>query len=246
MIKNKIIIISGSSKGIGKGIAEEFLKKNNKVLINSRNLIDLDRTYKNLKIKYKNKILMVCGDIQKRKTLNNIKKIILKKWGRIDVLVANAGDINNIKNKDDFVKKNYNTTKKFIDFFYKNLIKSSGSIILISSIVSLVKTNAPEGFITSKKLIDIYGKKLSIKLAKYNINVNIISPGNIYFKNGNWFKKMKKNSIKTKKYINQNVPMKKFGTINDVSNLCIFLSSDLSKFITGQIIAVDGGQSIEV
>ena len=56
---------------------------------------------------------------------------------------------------------------------------------------------------------------------------------------------MKKNSIKTKKYINQNVPMKKFGTINDVSNLCIFLSSDLSKFITGQIIAVDGGQSIK-
>ena len=68
MTKNKIIIISGSSKGIGRGIAEKFLKKNNKVLINSRNLIDLDRTYKNLKIKYKNKILMVCGDIRKRKT----------------------------------------------------------------------------------------------------------------------------------------------------------------------------------
>lgn len=244
---NKVAIISGSSKGIGLGLAKKFLEKNYNVLINSRNLEALSTSYRYLKKKFPNKVLMICGDISKTKTLKDIKKIILKKWNRIDLLIANAGDIssNKTNNKKWLINKNFVTSKKFVDFFYKYLIKTEGNIIFISSIVALIKTNAPMGYTISKKLINAYGKKLSLKLAKYNINVNIVAPGNIYFKNGNWFNKLKNEPKKTIKYIKDNVPMNMFGSVSDVTNLCYFLSSNESNFITGQIIAVDGGQSIK-
>ncbi len=242
----KVAIISGSSKGIGLGLAKKYLKKNYRVLINSRNYEDLNTVYKDLKSKFPNRVLMVCGDISKIDTLKEIEKSILRKWNRIDVLIANAGDISN-KNKNNknwLINKNFITSKKFIDYFYQYLIKTEGSIVFISSIVALIKTNAPIGYTISKKLINNYGKKLSLKLAKYKINVNIIAPGNIYFKNGNWFKKLKNDPKKINKYIKDNVPMNMFGSVSDIANLCFFLSSNESNFITGQIIAVDGGQSI--
>ena len=246
--KSKVVIVSGSSKGIGLGLAKKFLESKYKVLINSRNYTKLKSTYEDLKKKFPNRILMVCGDISNTNTLKEIENKVLKKWNRIDILIANAGDITNPKIDDNkwFINKNFETSKKFIRFFYKHLIKTEGSIIFISSIVALIKTKAPKGYTISKKMINKYGKELSIKLAKYNINVNVVAPGNIYFKNGNWHNKLNKDPKKIIKYINQNVPMNKFGTINDITNLCLFLSSDESKFLTGQIIAVDGGQSIKL
>jgi 3-oxoacyl-[acyl-carrier protein] reductase len=239
----KVAIISGSSKGIGLSLANKFLKKNYKVVINSRNFKNLNTIHKKLKKKFPNRVLMVCGDISKTSTLKNIEKSVLTKWNRIDVLIANAGDISN-KNKSWLINKNFITSKKFVDYFYKYLIKTEGSIVFISSIAALIKNNAPIGYSISKKLINNYGKKLSLKLAKYKVNVNIVAPGNIYFKNGNWFNKLKNDPKKITKYIKDNVPMNMFGSVSDIANLCFFLSSNESNFITGQIIAVDGGQSI--
>ena len=244
--ENKVVIISGSSKGIGKGLAIQYLENNFKVMINSRNYDELKTTYLKLKKKFKNEILMVSGDISNKNTLKEIRKIILKKWKKIDILIANAGDVSKKNEKSAwYIDKNYLVTKKFIDFFYKDLIKTSGNIILISSIVSLTNTPAPKGFTKSKKLINKYGRSLSLKLAKFNVNVNVIAPGNIYFRDGNWDNKMRKNPKETKKYIKNQVPMQKFGTIRDISNLCLFLTSKFSSFITGQTIAVDGGQAIK-
>ena len=244
----KVAIISGSSKGIGLGIAKKFLEKNYNVLINSRNLEGLSSSYNYLKKRFPNKVLMICGDISKTKTLKDIEKNIIKKWNRIDVLIANAGDISNkkVNNKNWLINKNFVTSKKFVNFFYRHLIKTEGSIIFISSIVALIKTNAPIGYTISKKLVNTYGKELSLKLAKYNINVNIIAPGNIYLKNGNWFNKLKNEPKKITKYIKDNVPLNRFGSVSDITNLSYFLSSNKSNFITGQIIAVDGGQSVKL
>ncbi len=243
---NKVVIISGSSKGIGRGLAIHYLENNFKVMINSRNYNELKSTYLFLKKKFKSKILMACGDISNKNTLKKMRELILKKWKKIDVLVANAGEISKkSENNNWYIKKNYLVTKRFVDFFIKDIVKSSGNIILISSVVSLTKTPAPKGFIESKQMVNKYGKSLSHKLAKHNVNVNVIAPGNIYFKNGNWFNKMRKDPKRTKKYINSQVPMKKFGTIEDISNTCLFLTSKFSSFITGQIIAVDGGQILK-
>ena len=82
-------------------------------------------------------------------------------------------------------------------------------------------------------------------MSKNNVNVNIVAPGNIYIKKGNWDIKMKENKKEVIRYIKKNVPMKRFVYPDEVANLCLFLADRNSKSITGQIIAIDGGQSLQ-
>ena len=143
-------------------------------------------------------------------------------------------------------RSNFFPAYKFANFFLQDLKKSKcGSIIFISSIAAITKTTANSGFAKAKYEINKFAKKLALKLAKENINVNVLAPGNIYIKNGNWDLKMKSNGIKILKYIKNNVPMRRFGYPEEIANLCTFLTSKKSKFITGQVIAVDGGQSLK-
>ena len=103
--------------------------------------------------------------------------------------------------------------------------------------------NAPLGYSLAKSSLNFYVKLISDKLSKKGITINSIAPGNIYFKGSTWEKHLKKNHRKTINYIKENVPQGKFGTIDDVANLCEFLSSDKSKFITGATYIIDGGQT---
>ena len=80
-------------------------------------------------------------------------------------------------------------------------------------------------------------------MAKNNIRINAVSPGNIYFKNGNWDHKIKKNKKEVTNYIKNNVPLNKFGTTKNVADIVMFLSSELSSFTTGANIIIDGGQT---
>ena len=100
---NKVVIISGSSKGIGRGLAIHYLKNNFKVMINSRNYDELKSTYLLLKKKFKSKILMSSGDISNKNTLKKMRELILKKWKKIDVLVANAGEISKKSEKNNII-----------------------------------------------------------------------------------------------------------------------------------------------
>jgi 3-oxoacyl-[acyl-carrier protein] reductase len=249
-MKKKIVLISGSSKGIGNVIARTFLKNGDKVLINGTNKLNLYKAYKKLSNQFnKSNVMAIEGDISSLKTLKKIKMQVIKKWGAIDVIIANAGRIKvnekTLNNKDMF-RSNFFPAYKFVNFFLSDLKKSkSSSIVFISSIAAITKTTANKGFIKAKFEINKFAKRLSLKLAKKNININVLAPGNIYIKNGNWYQKMKSNKKKVLEYIKNNVPMQRFGYPEEVANLCIFLTSSNSKFITGQIIAVDGGQSLK-
>ena len=245
------MLVSGSSQGIGNIIARTFLENGDKVLINATNKINLSKAYKKLCNEFdKSNVIAIDGDISSLKTLKKIKVQVIKKWGGINVIIANAGRVRSVNGKtlgnNDMFRSNFFPAYKFANFFLRDLKKSKyGSIVFISSIAAITKTSANKGFINAKFKINKFAKKLSLKLAKENINVNVLAPGNIYIKNGNWDLKMKSNKIKVLKYIKNNVPMQRFGYPEEVANLCIFLTLSNSRFITGQIIAVDGGQSLK-
>jgi 3-oxoacyl-[acyl-carrier protein] reductase len=250
-LTNKVVIISGSSKGIGKIIAKFFLVNKAKVLICSRNLKELKKTYNNFRKKFGKNVMMASGNVLDKKFLKELKNLVIKKWSKVDILIANAGDINyshnlNLQNykKKWFIKYNFETAKNFVDFFLSIIIKSKGKIIFISSIASLVKTTANREFVKSKILMNKFAKCLSVKLSKKNVNVNIIAPGNIFFSNGNWDKKLRKDKNKVLKYIKKNVPLNRFGSPEDIAYMCLFLASKISRFITGQVIPIDGGQTL--
>lgn len=247
---NRVIFVSGSSKGLGYYIASKFLENGDKVIINGTNNYELKKSYNKLiKIYKKTKVVALCGDVREEKFLKKAKKIIKKKFGILNIIVANAGRLRfngKLLSYKEMINCNYNTSLNFSNFFKKDIVASkNGSIILLSSIAAITRTTAPKGFVEAKSRINKLGKKLALELSKKNVNVNVVSPGNILIKNGNWDNKIKNNKKEVMNYITKNVPMQRFAKPEEVSSLCLFLTEKQSKFITGQIISIDGGQSLK-
>lgn len=126
----------------------------------------------------------------------------------------------------------------------KLLKKNNGKIICISSIcgVEVIK-NAPIGYSLAKSLLNNYVKSISHHLAEDGISINAIAPGNILFKGSVWDKKIKKNKNKTLNYIKSVVPLKKFGSIADIYELCEFIINNNSQFASGSTYILDGAQT---
>ena len=103
--------------------------------------------------------------------------------------------------------------------------------------------SAPITYSVAKSALNSYVKAMSFPLAKKGIRINAIAPGNVNFKGSVWSKKIKKNPRKVKKMLVDNVPLEKFGSIEDVSNAVIWLSSKKSNFMSGTVIISDGGQT---
>lgn len=125
----------------------------------------------------------------------------------------------------------------------KILIKSKTSIICISSICGLENIQgAPIPYSVAKSALNSFVANHSKFLGKFQTRINAIAPGNIIFKGSTWSKKMRNSPIKTKKFLKENVALKSFGKPRDISNLVLYLASDETKYITGSIFRVDGGQ----
>ena len=125
----------------------------------------------------------------------------------------------------------------------QHLIKSKGNIVCISSICgNEIIPGAPITYSTAKASLNAYVKFSAKSLGKFGVRINAIAPGNIFFKNSVWDKKIKKNRKKIKKLIKENVSLNKFGSIKDVANLAGYLASPNNSFVTGSIWVLDGGQ----
>ena len=190
------------------------------------------------------------GYIPQRPLLINKSVKIL---GGLDVLICNIGESQSCLPNQEYYKEwqkmfsqNFFSATNAIESAKKNLIKSKGSIICISSVCGneYIK-GAPITYSTAKAALNFYVKSLSHYLSYLGVKINAISPGNILFSGSVWDKKMKKNKNKTKSLIKQNVPLNKFGSTEDVTELVSYLVSNKSKFITGSNFVVDGGQTIK-
>ena len=251
-LSNKTFLISGSSKGIGLKIAETLLSEGANVIITGRSKNLIKNQFNKLYSKFRLKVAYTNGDIKSNLVLKKIKNLVKKRWKKLDGIIANAGsvkmNISSFSSEKDFYwyqKNNFLTAFKFVNSFLNEIKKSQGSIIFISSIASLKELGAPLGYASSKLSLNFYSKFLANKLAMYNVRVNNIVPGNIYFKGGNWDKKIKKNPKKIKKMIKSQVPLGRFGKPEEIANLAAFLLSSKSSFMTGAEIVIDGGQIIK-
>ena len=249
---NKTFLISGSSRGIGLKIAESLLNEGANTIITGRSKKLVKKQFNKLYPKYGFKVAYVNGDIKNNLVLKKIRNIVKKRWEKLDGIVANAGsvkqNVSSFCSEKDFYwnqKNNFITAFKLVNYFLDDIKKNKGSIVFISSIASLKDLGAPLGYVSSKLSLNYYSKFLANELAKYNVRVNNIVPGNIYFKGGNWDKKIKKNPKKVKKMIKNQVPLRRFGKPEEIANLTTFLLSSKSSFMTGAEIVIDGGQIIK-
>jgi len=244
-LKGKNAIISGSSRGIGLAIAKALHKEGCNVIINGRN----DFFLKESSQKIGNNVDYFVADVTQKSECQKLVKYTKKTFGDIDILVCNVGDGKSSKpgeEKDAEWKKmidiNLNSAINLINTSKNSLKKTSGSIVCISSIAGIERTDAPIPYSIAKSALNSYIKNNAKPFAKLGIRINGVAPGNILFKGSIWEKKILKNKKRVYDMISSKVAMNRFGTPIEIANSVVFLSSSVSSFTTGNILVIDGGQ----
>lgn len=242
-MENKVALITGATRGIGKQIAITLAKAGYDIAINYRSENnDLVNTKK--EIEETGRIcLAVQGDVSNFEDTQRFVDEVIAKFGHIDVLVNNAGItkdglIMRMK-KEDFdavvdvnLGGTFNVTRNVIGYMSK---ARQGRIINISSVVGVVGNAGQTNYSASKAGIIGFTKSLAKEMASRNILVNAVAPG---FIETNMTAVLKEEQ---KEAISQNIPLKRMGSAQDIANVVKFLASEESSYITGQVINVDGG-----
>ena len=245
-MERKVALITGGSRGIGKKVAEEFAKHGYDLVINyvsdNTNLEELENDFKSLGAK----ALFVKTDVTNFEDCSNMVNKAIEEYGRIDVLVNNAGitkDSLLIRMKEeDFdkvininLKGTFNVTKNVVPFMIK---QKEGKIINISSVVGVVGNAGQANYSASKAGIIGFTKTLAKELASRNIRVNAVAPGFIQTD----MTSVLKDSVKEN--INNQIPLKRMGTPEEIAKAVYFLGSSDNTYITGQVLNIDGGMLI--
>lgn len=250
-IDRKIAFITGSDRGIGFATARALLEEGATVIINGRNECTLKTAMDELKNGFSERVYAIQGDILNEDTAISIIKFIKTRFGKLDIFVANLGN-----------GKPQNSNQLDLDewrrFFDVNLFGNLGvlsaiypllkkgvnpAVSFISTIAAIESIQAPVGYAASKSSVIILSKYLSRLWAYDGIRVNCIIPGNVYFEGGRWDELRKADSIGIEEYINNNVPMKRFGKPEEIADAIAFMVSERASFITGTTIVIDGGQT---
>ena len=236
--KNKKILITGASGGIGGALVKKFVSLNGNVLGTGTKTEKLDLIKKNnpgIKVKK--------FDISEHSRIEEFIDNVTLELGGLDILVNNAGinaDNLSLRMKDEEWKKviDVNLTSSFLlsKHAIKKMLKNKfGRVVNITSIVGHTGNLGQSNYSASKAGLIGMSKSLAIEYAKKNITVNCVSPGFIV-------SDMTMNiAEKIKLYLTSRIPMGKLGTGEDVSNCVAFLSSELASYITGETIHVNGG-----
>ncbi len=243
MLKGKVAIVTGGTRGIGIEIVRTYLNNGAKVVLLGSREETVNKAIKALKEENNNcEVLGFCPDLTSEIEINEVYKKVNSEFGKIDILVNNAG-ISSSTPILDYTKEEMN---KIIDinikavFLCSKLVvpylkESKGTIINTSSMVSIY--GQPKGVLypTSKFAVNGLTKSLSRELASLNIRVNAVAPGII---ETDMVRNLPDNVIKP---LISSIPLGRIGTTKDIANVFLFLASDMSSYITGEILQVDGG-----
>ncbi|HCA43223.1 MAG TPA: 3-oxoacyl-[acyl-carrier-protein] reductase [Bacteroidetes bacterium] len=234
--KDKVVIVTGGSRGIGKSIAESFKQDGAEVIITYKNSVNGEH-FDSLGIKH-----FQC-DVADIKAVQSLTEEIVKQFGKIDILVNNAGVTKDgllmrmsEEDWDIVIDTNLKGVFNFIKSVTRPMMgKRYGKIVNITSISGIMGNPGQANYSASKAGVIGLTKSVAKELASRNINVNAVAPGFIETEMTD-----KLSDDVKQNYLNS-IPLKRFASADEVSALVKFLSSDKSSYITGQTICIDGG-----
>lgn len=243
-LKGEAGIVTGASKGLGKGIALGLAQAGADLVIASRTQSLLEEVAQEIR-RYGRQVLVVAADVSKKEDIDRLVEKSLDKFGKIDFLFNNAG-ITRRSPSEDYSEKDWD---EVISVDLKGVFllaqavgrvmikQGGGKIINTSSLVAVTGGKTIPAYAASKGGVAQLTKALANDWAKYNINVNAIGPG--YFKTDHtkalWTDKVRYREL------TERIPMGRWGNPDDLAGTAVFLASEASDYITGQTIWVDGG-----
>jgi 3-oxoacyl-[acyl-carrier protein] reductase len=244
LLQNKVAIITGASRGIGKGIAEKFAEQGCNIAFTFLSSVEKAKAFETeLAAKYGVKVKGYQSEAADFKAADQLVTDVVTEFGTVDVLVNNAGITRDTllmrmseQQWDEVINANLKSVFNLTKAVQKPMLKArSGSIINMSSVVG-VKGNAGQAnYSASKAGIIGFTKSVALELGSRNIRSNAIAPG---------FIETEMTGALDEKVVQQwrdSIPLKRGGSAEDVANLTLFLASDMSAYITGQCINVCGG-----
>jgi len=234
---NKIVLVTGASRGIGLEVAKLFSMEGYKVVGTSRgdfNLGDLIGDSSAMSVQL---------DLMSKESINDLFEVLKSKDMLPSVLINNAGITKDqlflrMKDKDwdEVIETNLNGLFRVTKALIKPMVKNKfGRVINISSVAGLMGNSGQVNYSSSKSAMVGFSRSLAKELGSRNITSNVVAPGFIETDMTTFLNDDEKIEV------SKNIPMKRFGTVEDVAKCILFLASDKANYITGQIISVDGG-----
>ena len=234
---SKIVLVTGASRGIGLEAAKHFSKEGYKVIGSSRGIFNLGELIGD------ESAISVQLDLMSKESIKNLFEDLKSEDLLPSVLVNNAGITKDqlfmrMKDEDwdDVIETNLNGLFRVTKAFIKPMVKNKfGRVINISSVAGLMGNSGQVNYSSSKSAMVGFSRSLAKELGSRNITSNVVAPGFIETDMTTFLNDDEKVEV------SKNIPMKRFGTVQDVAKCIVFLASDEANYITGQIISVDGG-----
>jgi len=243
LLTGKTAIITGATRGIGKGIAEAFAKNGCNIAFTYASSVEkakiLEQEWSALGVKVKS----YQSDASDYEAAQKLVDDVLTEFGKIDIVVNNAGITRDnllmrmsLEDYEEVIRVNLNSAFNLTKAVVKPMMKErSGSIINMSSIVGRKGNAGQANYAASKAGLIGFSKSVALELGSRNIRCNVIAPG---FIETEMTEKLDPKAIEAWR---ASIPLKRGGTPEDIANACLFLASDMSSYITGQVLSVDGG-----
>jgi len=243
-LQNKIAIVTGAGSGIGRGIAFSFIKEGAKVVIADWSEEGGQETVAQIK-KENGVAVFVKTDVSKQVDIENMVKVCLDNFGRVDILVNNAGiyksgSLHEISGEDWDAVLDVNLKSVFLGakrVIPQMLKQGKGKIISIASIAGLVGFDKSGPYCASKGGMIALTREMALEYAPQKISVNCIAPGVIKTE----MTKDMLADLPTKKFLESSAPYPRFGEPEDIAMAAVYLASDESDFVNGEVLVVDGG-----
>jgi 3-oxoacyl-[acyl-carrier protein] reductase len=242
MLTDKVAVITGASRGIGRAIAVALVGQGAKVVASARNAEALDRLIEEIRAQG-GEAIAVAGDVSLERDANNLIDRAVDAFGRVDILVNNAGITRDglllrMKNEDWDAVLDTNLKGSFLCIRAAAKIMSkqrAGRIINISSVVGEMGNAGQANYCASKAGLLGLTKSVARELARRNVTVNAITPGFIVTD-------MTDNMTdKAREAMIEQIPLGRLGEAEDVANAVLFLASERSSYVTGQVLGINGG-----
>jgi 3-oxoacyl-[acyl-carrier protein] reductase len=244
-LAGKKALVTGSSRGIGRAIAEVLHGEGCRVVLNGRNVDDLALTSAKLP-----GTMLVAGDVTQPNEARRVVADAVGLLGGLDILICNVGSGRSVPPGDETYDEwqrvfalNLWSTTNTVESAFEALAASRGVIVCVSSICGLeVVTGAPVTYSAAKSALHAYVRGIARPLGKQGIRINAVAPGNILFDGSVWSRKLAEDAAAVKIMLEREVPLASLGRPRDVADLAVYLASPRAGFATGGIWALDGGQ----